>query len=71
MAISPPAGQPAPKEPLVDVNRLNRECFERKPDVGDRNQLVSFGTSGHRGSPLHRSFTEADLGEVSLGEEIL
>jgi len=53
MAISPLAGQPAPKELLVDLARLEREYYERCPDLGDRNQLVSFGTSGHRGSPLH------------------
>jgi phosphoglucomutase len=46
---------------LVDLARLEREYYERKPDVGDPNQLVSFGTSGHRGSPLHGSFTEAHI----------
>jgi phosphoglucomutase len=46
------AGKPAPKDMLVDVRRLEREYFERRPDLHDRNQLVSFGTSGHRGSPL-------------------
>ena len=61
MAISPLAGKPAPKEMLVDLTRLEREYYERKPDVGDPNQLVSFGTSGHRGSPLHGSFTEAHI----------
>ena len=61
MAISPLAGKPAPKEMLVDLPRLEREYYERKPEVGDPNQLVSFGTSGHRGSPLHGSFTEAHI----------
>src|SRR2546429_4878479 len=61
MAISPLAGQPAPKELLVDLARLEREYYERRPDLGDRNQLVRFGTSGHRGSPLHGSFTEAHI----------
>src|SRR5262245_5756319 len=61
MAISPLAGKPAPKELLVDVPRLEREYFERKLDLGDPSQLVSFGTSGHRGSPLHGSFTEAHI----------
>jgi phosphoglucomutase len=46
---------------LVDVNRLEREYFERWPDVGDANQLVSFGTSGHRGTPLRGTFTEAHI----------
>jgi phosphoglucomutase len=61
MAISPLAGRPAPKEMLVDLARLEREYYARRPEVGDPNQLVSFGTSGHRGSPLHGSFTEAHI----------
>jgi phosphoglucomutase len=58
MLPSPLAGKPAPKELLIDVPRLEREYVERKPDLADPNQRVSFGTSGHRGSPLHGSFTE-------------
>jgi phosphoglucomutase len=61
MDISPLAGKPAPKEMLVDLARLEREYFERRPDLGDQSQLVSFGTSGHRGSPFHGSFTEAHI----------
>ncbi|HLJ58591.1 MAG TPA: phosphoglucomutase (alpha-D-glucose-1,6-bisphosphate-dependent) [bacterium] len=61
MVISPLAGKPAPKEMLVDLARLEREYYERRPDLADRNQLVSFGTSGHRGSSLHGTFTEAHI----------
>ena len=61
MAISPLAGKPAPKEMLVDLARLERNYYERRPDVGDPNQLVSFGTSGHRGSSLRGTFTEAHI----------
>ena len=61
MLISPLAGKPAPKELLVDLTRLEREYYERRPDLGNANQLVSFGTSGHRGSPLHGSFTESHI----------
>jgi len=60
-ALSPLAGKPAPKELLVDLSRLEREYFERKPDVSDRTQLVAFGTSGHRGSSLHGAFNEAHI----------
>src|SRR5215470_17653353 len=60
-AVSPLAGKPAPKEMLVDVVRLEREYFERCPDLQDPNQLVSFGTSGHRGSPFQGTFTEAHI----------
>src|SRR5262245_56268891 len=61
MAISRLAGKPAPKEMLVDLAKLEREDYERLPDVGALNQFVCFGTSGHRGSPLHGSFTEAHI----------
>jgi len=61
MTISPLAGKPAPKELLVDVARLEKEYFGRRPDMSDPNQQVSFGTSGHRGSPLHGSFTAAHI----------
>jgi phosphoglucomutase len=61
MTISPLAGKPAPKEMLVDVSRLEQEYFNRRPDLDNQNQLVSFGTSGHRGSPLRGSFTEAHI----------
>jgi phosphoglucomutase len=60
-SISPLAGKPAPKELLVDVAQLERDYFERRPDLQDPNQLVSFGTSGHRGSPLQGTFTEAHI----------
>ena len=59
--ISPLAGKPAPKELLIDVARLEKDYFERTPDLNDRNQLVAFGTSGHRGSSLHGTFTEAHI----------
>jgi len=59
--IAPLAGKPAPKELLVDVARLEKEYFERRPDLDDPNQLVSFGTSGHRGSPLRGTFNEAHI----------
>ena len=61
MAISPLAGKPAPKSMLVDLARLEREYYSRQPDVADANQLVSFGTSGHRGTSLNGTFTEAHI----------
>ena len=61
MTISPLAGKPAPKELLVDLGRLERDYYERRPDLDDPQQRVSFGTSGHRGSPFHGSFTEAHI----------
>src|SRR5262252_3414129 len=61
MTISPLAGKPAPKDILVDLARLEREYYTRRPDMADPTQRVSFGTSGHRGSSLHGSFTEAHI----------
>lgn len=59
--ISPLAGLPAPKELLVDLAQLERCYYERRPDLSDPQQLVSFGTSGHRGSSLKGTFTEAHI----------
>ena len=61
MALHPMAGQPAPPELLIDVGRLEREYYERTPDLNSPDQLVSFGTSGHRGSSLRGTFTEAHI----------
>jgi phosphoglucomutase len=61
MTLSPLAGKPAPKEMLVDLDRLEREYFAGRPDPADPAQRVSFGTSGHRGSSLRGSFTEAHI----------
>src|SRR5262249_9344733 len=33
----------------------------RQPDINDPNQLVSFGTSGHRGTADNATFTEAHI----------
>jgi phosphoglucomutase len=61
MTISPLAGKPAPKELLINVASLEKDYYERRPDLHDPTQLVSFGTSGHRGSPLHGTFNEAHI----------
>ncbi len=61
MAISPLAGKPAPKAVLVDLDRLESDYYERQPDVGEATQLVSFGTSGHRGCSSNGSFNEAHI----------
>jgi len=61
MAISPLAGKPAPAEILVDLERLEKDYYERRPDPDDPAQRVSFGTSGHRGSALSGTFNEAHI----------
>ncbi len=61
MSTHPLAGQPAPAELLIDVAKLEREYHERQPDLAEASQLVSFGTSGHRGTPTNGTFTEAHI----------
>jgi len=61
MSIHPLAGKPAPADVLIDINEIEKAYYERRPDVDDPVQLVSFGTSGHRGSPLNGTFTEAHI----------
>ena len=63
--ISPLAGKRAPTSMLVDLRRLEREYYERKPEIDDPTQVVSFGTSGHRGSPFRGSFTEAHIAAIT------
>ena len=61
MTIHPRAGTRAPAELLVDVGTLRNEYHRRTPDVTERSQRVKFGTSGHRGSSLLGTFTEAHV----------
>src|SRR5262249_38352429 len=63
--LSPLAGKAAPKSILVDVARLEQAYYERKPDTGDPVQLVSFGTSGHRGTPFNGSFSDAHIAAIT------
>ena len=65
MPLSPLAGKPAPKELLIDVAKLEAEYRDRKPDLADKTQLVSFGTSGHRGTSLDGTFTDAHIAAIT------
>jgi len=65
MSIHPLAGKPAPPEGLIDVARLERAYFEKRPDMEDPDQRVNFGTSGHRGSALEGSFNEGHILAIS------
>ncbi len=65
MALHPLAGKPVPTESLIDVNHLLQEYSARKPDLADPGQLVSFGTSGHRGSSLNGAFNEAHILDIT------
>ena len=61
MALHPLAGRPVPAELRIDLRRLDQAYHERQPDMTDPTQRVSFGTSGHRGTPGNGSFTEAHI----------
>ncbi len=58
MGLNPNAGRPAVASDLVNIPRLITAYFSDRPDPGIREQRVSFGTSGHRGSSFHRGFNE-------------
>jgi len=57
----PRAGQPAQAEDLVDVTALVDAYYDRVPDASNPDQMVVFGTSGHRGSSLKTAFNEAHI----------
>jgi phosphoglucomutase len=52
------AGKPAPKSMLANIPRLVTAYYTRHPEMTDKSQRVAFGTSGHRGSSLEKSFNE-------------
>jgi phosphoglucomutase len=61
MKHHPLAGQPVTPDALVDVPALVTAYFTQKPDPNASGQRVAFGTSGHRGSALRKSFNEAHI----------
>ena len=58
MAIHPLAGHPVPASMLLDTLKLIAAYTAERPDVMVREQRVSFGTSGHRGSSFKKNFNE-------------
>jgi phosphoglucomutase len=63
--MHPLAGRPAPRSLLVDVPRLVTAYFIESPDPKVAAERVAFGTSGHRGSSLSRSFNEAHIAAIT------
>jgi phosphoglucomutase len=59
------AGKPVPRSLLVNIPRLITAYYAYQPDISDPNQRVAFGTSGHRGSSLKKSFNENHILAVS------
>jgi len=61
---SPRAGQPPTASDLVDLSRLVAAYYTDAPDPAESSHRVAFGTSGHRGSALRRSFNEAHIAAI-------
>ena len=61
MGISPNAGKLPTIDKLVNVPRLISAYYSNIPDPSVREQRVSFGTSGHRGSSLKNAFNERHI----------
>jgi phosphoglucomutase len=59
--VHPSAGASAPVDRLIDVGDVVNRYFDERPDPANPPERVSFGTSGHRGSSLARTFTEAHV----------
>src|SRR5580765_2641377 len=65
MPLSPLAGRPATKDLLIDLAVLERKYYQSELDLANPAQLVAFGTSGHRGTSLKGTFTEAHVLAIS------
>ncbi|BBN60595.1 phosphoglucomutase (alpha-D-glucose-1,6-bisphosphate-dependent) [Hydrogenovibrio marinus] len=65
MPISPLAGKPAPDTILENIPKLVSDYYTLVPDVNNPDQVVSFGTSGHRGCSSKCTFNETHIAAVS------
>jgi len=59
------AGKPVKKEDLINIQELLEAYYEQKPNTAQESQRVVFGTSGHRGSSLKKSFNETHILAIS------
>ncbi len=65
MQVSKLAGKPVPPDLLIDVPKLVSAYYDYKPDPDNPSEIVAFGTSGHRGSSLKKSFNEGHVLAIS------
>jgi len=65
MAVHAQAGQKVNPRDLENIPRLMAQYYALRPEVSDINQMVSFGTSGHRGVSSEGSFNEAHILAIS------
>ena len=61
MPVSQYAGKTLPAELLTDIPKLLAAYYKEVPDPAVAEQKISFGTSGHRGSSLLRTFNERHI----------
>jgi len=59
------AGKQVLKENLIDIENLIDKYYSEQPDINIPTQMVSFGTSGHRGSSFKKSFNETHIFAIS------
>jgi phosphoglucomutase len=55
------AGLPAQDQDLIDVDAVLAAYYDITPDPANPDQMVVFGTSGHRGSSLDGAFNDAHI----------
>ena len=65
MQVGDKAGRLPVNAELVNIQRLIARYYEEIPDSSDPLQAVVFGTSGHRGSPLLRSYTRSHIAAIA------
>jgi len=61
MSLHPMAGKPPTHDMLENIPRLVTAFYSRKPDPKNPDEIVSFGTSGHRGCSLTSTFNESHV----------
>ncbi len=66
MAVHPLAGASVPESLRINVPRLISDYYTLEVDPSRAEQLVSFGTSGHRGCAFKGSFNEAHILAITL-----
>lgn len=59
------AGTPVREEDLINIMELADAYANACPDIHDKGQLVSFGTSGHRGKASDGSFTDLHVAAIT------
>ncbi|ADN76568.1 phosphoglucomutase, alpha-D-glucose phosphate-specific [Ferrimonas balearica DSM 9799] len=65
MSLHARAGTPALQSDLVDIPHLISSYYTLAPRADAAAEQVSFGTSGHRGSALKRSFNQSHIRAIT------